>query len=599
MQEYQKQYIENLKEIEQLSDFYSVERSDYSAWVKTQMDHQLRIRELKAQNLRLLSDHLFVTLDALHDATEEEIKELEEFSDALMDWMTNLDSGIYIMIHDSLLSLYRYKKDRNNIIKELYKLGMGMYYQNRSIEGIRRELCSPFYFRNEMVFTEASGYLKYFAQIEDSDTKGYIIRSLANIGITLPRNLKKKIAVANRVIAITKDDHYRSLAPELPWDVFQRRTYQQLSACREVLDRGNLTTEELSSVLEACHIVFEPEKDNQNPNIRWLWPYYEMEYTCGFADIYTTLDRMEKIIDSVPYNTYDMSGLYANVQLAIYYGTMLKRNPNIRNREKHVQFLNHAYEKMMQTMLTFPACTLNDFLAYNTALVLTDYYECEGVPTFQDITLKLMPHLSGQLYLNSLKAAELMRYFAEVIYDHDPTFFDDIPFLKTIGDLKEKRHALSDYAYECGLYHDFGLIKLNMQRIVNMRGYLDSEYEIYQLHTSVGHDELYEHASTRRFADICHGHHNFYDGSEGFSKDYIRNQSDYRQMTDLMAVVSYLIDHYDNNLSELIKEILIMEHRQFSPLICAYLLDEDVIRGLQKVLDTPEENYYLQIYESL
>ncbi len=599
MQEYQKKYIENLREIEQLSNFYGVKRSDYQSWVAQQIDNRQRILSLRSENLHLLSDYLFVTLDDLHNASENTIRELEEFSDQLLDWSTNLDCGIYILIHDSLLSLYRFRKDRNNIIKELYKLGMGMYYRNRAVEGLPREISNPFYFQNEMVFTEASGYLRHFEEITDSETRGYIIRSLANIGICLPKNLKKKISVANRVIEITKDDYYRSLAPELPWDVYQRRTYQQLSSCREVLSRGNLSTEELSSVLEACHIVFEPEKENNNPNIRWLWPYYEMEYACGFTDLYTTLERMEHLIDSVPYDQYDMSGLYGNVQLAIYYGTLLKRNPTIRNREKHIRFLNHAYDKMMQTMRNFPAGVLNDYLAYNTALVLTDYYECEDVPSFKEISLELLPHLSAQLYLNSLRSAELTRFFAERIFETDCRFFDDISFIRSLTEKDEKKQALLSYAYECGLYHDFGLIKLNLQRIVNMRGYLEDEYHIYKIHTSTGYYELKQHPSTERYADICLGHHNWYDGSDGFAEEYVRNNSEYRLMTDLVAVVSYLTDHYEGNFKKCIAEILRMSHRQFSPMICSYLEDETVLEGIRRILEKEDSEYYLQIYETL
>ena len=296
MQPYQQQYIENAQEIMRLGDFYRVPRTDFSTWFAIEKSNRQRMLRLKRENIELLNRNLFPTLDELHEANQERIDELIAFADALLDWKTNLDCGVYVSIHEALLSLYRVRRDRNRIISELYKLGMGLYYMDRAVEGVDKEHASPFRFRNEMVFTEAGSYMKFFEEIPDAETRGYIIRALANIAICSD-DRKRRVAITARVLQILKDEHYRALEPSLPWDVFLRRSNQQMSANRSTLSKGDLSKQELELILESCYEVFKPEADAQNPDIRWLWPYYEMEYSCGFVDLETTLGRMEHLID--------------------------------------------------------------------------------------------------------------------------------------------------------------------------------------------------------------------------------------------------------------------------------------------------------------
>ena len=133
MQKYQERYIENTKAIVVLRKPEPAGEASFSAWFAAQRKKQEEIERLKAENLSLLEHELFPVLDSLYGADDTLIRELEAFADELMDWRTNLDCGIYILIHDALLSLYRYRKDRDRIIRELYRLGMGLYYQNRSM----------------------------------------------------------------------------------------------------------------------------------------------------------------------------------------------------------------------------------------------------------------------------------------------------------------------------------------------------------------------------------------------------------------------------------------------------------------------------------
>ena len=594
---YQETYIENTRKIHRLIDGRDIVRGDFSAWLKANREADAQIEALRRENVSLLNGHLFPLLDDLHNASPEAIEALEAFGAALMDWSNNLDCGVYVLIHDSLLSMYRIRRDRSGMIKELYQLGMGLYYQNRALQGIDQRFVHHFLFQNEMVFTEGGSYLKLFPEIKDEATRGYIIRCLANIAITTP-DYKRRIRIGANVLEIAQDKEYRAMAPGLPWDTFIWRTHQQMSSNRHVMGKGDLSTRELMQVLESCHEVFKTESENASPNVRWLWPYYEMEYTCGFADVKTTAERLEKLICGCSYDQYDVSGLYANVQLAIYYGKLLRNHSSLREDPGRVAFLAEAYRKMMRTITTYPGEKGSELFAYNVRLVLCDYFETEGVESYRSVLEKLLKHFFGRLYIRGRRAGGILERYCEEILRWDQHFFDDIPFLQACDSFEEKRGRLLDYARACGLFHDIGKAKMNMQRIPQIRNLFETEYQMERLHTVAGYEELVLRESTRVFADVALGHHAWYQG-EGYPKDYVRNQSPYRQMTDVTAVVAYLIDHCHGEPEQTIQAVIRQEGKRFSPMVTAFLSNEALRRDLIDLLTRDDGPLFQELYEAI
>ncbi len=598
MKPYQEQYIKNAREISVLCDISHIKAEGFGNWYKAQMEVEERIHALRQENMDLLEANLFPLLDELHSAKPEDIAELEEFSDKLMDWVNNLDAGIYVVIHGALLRLYRVRKDRGAIIKELYKLGMGLYYRNRVLDGIDRDRVLTYLNQNEMVFTEAGSYLKYFSDIPDEETKGYIIRALANVAICTA-DRRRSIAVTARILRIIKDDYYRQLAPGLPWETFLRRTNQQMSSNRTILSRGNLSTEELASVMESCYEVFTPEVNNSDPNIRWLWPYYEMEYSCGFVDLNTTLQRLQSLITRPVADRYDESGLYQTVQLPVYYGKLMAQKEALQSDPKHVRFLAEAYEGMMQTLMSVPVEAFSNNLFYDVRLVLSEYLEIPGLPSYREISEKLMQRFSGQLYIRSRRIGDMIAAICSYIFSQKPDFFDDIPFIGSCTDPDKKLSLIIDHAEGCGLYHDFGRIKMNMDRTMQTRELFDDEFQIFTLHAIAGHDDLAERSSTEAFADAALGHHSWYNGSDGYPDSYVRNDSPYRQMTDVTAAAVYLADNYAAEPEGIFDRMQSLAPRQFSPMVAAYLSDKGLQKKLRELLEDSGEAYYREVWHQL
>jgi hypothetical protein len=364
MRQYQIEYIENVREAAALADFGAGLDEGFEEWYRQRLAALERIGKLKRRNTHLLNECLFPCLDVLHEAKDEDLAELSEFADRLLDWKTNLDPGVYTAIHDAMLSLYRMRRNRDAVVRELYKLGMGMYYMDRYVAGLQEDKSAPFRFQNEMVFTEAASYLRRYEEMENEETRGYIVRSLANVALCV-RDHKRKIAASSRALKIIRDEKYVRLAPSLPWDRFEQAAHRQMSANRVSLSRGDLSDEELAEVLDSCHEVFQSEQASANPGVRWLWPYYEMEYSCGYVSRECTLERLEKLISDTPAHQYDTNGIYGNVHLVLIYGEILRRHEELRGDLKRLRFLNEANRRLYRTLLNYPANRIDDNLRHN------------------------------------------------------------------------------------------------------------------------------------------------------------------------------------------------------------------------------------------
>lgn len=83
MQPYQEEYIENLKDIAALSAHVKPRDSSFTAYQAELLKRRSHVEEKAVRNMRLLRTKLFPLLDHLPEADEEELWDLQEFSEKL------------------------------------------------------------------------------------------------------------------------------------------------------------------------------------------------------------------------------------------------------------------------------------------------------------------------------------------------------------------------------------------------------------------------------------------------------------------------------------------------------------------------------------
>ena len=173
MQPYQEEYIANLKDITLLSSRRQTSSHSLSEYQEKLLHDRSQLEERINRNIELLRDGLFPLFDRLFEAPLEELTELE--------------------IYQALLSRARHTKDRNAIIRCLYWLGIGRHHMCNKMVGI--DLADIEFYMSQMrlCFAEAAAYLKYFDEIDDTDTKGYILRSRANTALGQFKSASAKI----------------------------------------------------------------------------------------------------------------------------------------------------------------------------------------------------------------------------------------------------------------------------------------------------------------------------------------------------------------------------------------------------------------------
>ncbi len=124
MHPYQEEYIANLRKISALTIYRKQKKQTFEIYLKELQKNQQQIEQIVKRNMELLREKLFPLLDHIFDASQEELKELEEFAEKLLNSKEELDIGLFCQIHKALLSFARLTKNRNAMIRELYWQGI-------------------------------------------------------------------------------------------------------------------------------------------------------------------------------------------------------------------------------------------------------------------------------------------------------------------------------------------------------------------------------------------------------------------------------------------------------------------------------------------
>ena len=302
MQPYQEEYIANLKDITLLSSRRQTSSHSLSEYQEKLLHDRSQLEERINRNIELLRDGLFPLFDRLFEAPLEELTELEEFAGALLNGKTELDAGLFCQIYQALLSRARHTKDRNAIIRCLYWLGIGRHHMCNKMVGI--DLADIEFYMSQMrlCFAEAAAYLKYFDEIDDTDTKGYILRSRANTALGQFKSASAKIRLTRQTLQILRDEGYHENAPELPWDRYIYLTHQQMASSISYCRDHDMTAQDVTSIMESAHIVHqrrieEAVSKQEALPIRSAFACSAIEYYCGMFTLEALLGRMEELMD--------------------------------------------------------------------------------------------------------------------------------------------------------------------------------------------------------------------------------------------------------------------------------------------------------------
>lgn len=608
MQPYQEEYIANLKDIAVLTARKKPGESSFAEYSAKIFQDGQQAEEKMKRNMELLRDEMFPVLDHMYEADEETLKELQEFAGKLLEGREELDVGLFCQIHKALLALARKKQDRSAMIRELYWLGMGYYNLCNKVAGLEAAESEKYTMQMRLCFTEAAAYLKYYDEIEDTETRSYILRSCANMALGQFKYPGEKIRMVKRTLQILQDKEYQKKAPDLPWEKYVYMAHQQMAASISYSKNKTMTPQEIADLMESVYIVYqrrlqEAASRGEPLPIRSRFAYDAIEYYCGLDTLDGLLTKMERLMDAAETSEFSGESMYGIISLAAFYCQYLNDYPEkIPERETYIERL---YQKVLAYVENFPDESENESFFFYLRQLSYTFVETEGSIPYKEFLKKLQIRFAPELYVHSWVVGEAAKAFCEIIMDEEPDFFDDIESIRKITDSEAKRHEVLVFAKECGMLYDIG--KLNFMNLYSrtVRQWFEEEYEMAHLHTLVGEAWLSARKSTRSYAAVAKGHHYWYDASHGYPESYKRLECQYRQMVDLIGLLDWLDNVTDaarlykgveKTFEEALQDAIKLEGRRFSPLLTARLRDKNVAERIRQVFEKGRIEAYRQLY---
>lgn len=608
MQPYQEEYIVNLKSLSALTLHNRQRSQTFEEYLENLSQNQQKTEQIVKRNMELLREKLFPILDHIFDASKEELQDLQEFAEKLSNGKEELDNGLFYQIHKALLCFSRLTKDRIGMIRELYWQGMNYYYIYKKLLGLDSEETKTYSSQMRLCFAEAAAYLKYYDEIEDTDTRGYILRSRANMSLGQFKSASEKVHLVKQSLQILQDKEYQKKEPNLPWDRYIYMSHQQMAASISYNRENTMTPQDVADIMESVYIVYqkrlqEAASKNEYPPMRSQFSYYAIEYYCGLDDLDGLLTKMESLMNMADPTNFSVEGMYGIISLPAFYCQYLEQYPErIPERKEYITTL---YQKILNYIDVFPETKENETLFFYLHQLSYTFVETENSISYKDFLKKLQFRFTPEIYIHSWVVGKAAVAFCKIIMEEEPTFFDDIDFIQKIKEPEEKQKTVFHYAMESGLLHDIGKINFNYLYAQTARQWFEDEYKIAHLHTLIGKTCLETRTSTMPYAAISHGHHSWYDGSKGYPKSYKRLEYPYRQMVDVIGLVDWLDNiTYTNRLftgvektfDEAIQTAISLEGRRFSPLLTARLRDKKVIEQIQNSLIKGRQEAYQQLY---
>lgn len=600
MRPYQEEYIANVKEYVSLNLRPGPEDRTPEEYADRILAQRVHKRQLRQRNMELLREKLLPALDHLQEADGEERRAFQEFSVRLLNNPGQVDAGLLCEVQQSLLALARQEEAWWDIIEHLYWLGLGRFYLSSKLVN-SADAAERCYAHVRECFEEAAFYLNVFDQIENDETRSYIIRSIANQALGRFPTVGERTQRLKEALEIMEHPYYRSLAPDLPWDQYITETHQLMVSSLSCSKEQTMTDTDVADIMRSVYIVYREAE----PSPRQAFYCSAIEFYRGVLSPDHFLKEIERLIDDADSHDFSPEGMYSLISLPAYYCMYLSQNPEQveARRRFYIAGLHRRIRSYLNALPPDKEC--DDLFSFLRQFIGAFMEVEQGIP-FRDFLHWLILRFSPELYVHSRTVAELAKVLSGFLLDRDGAFFDGISFLRDLSDPARKREAVLDCAEGCGLFHDAGKINCLELHTRIPRQWFPAEDEMARLHTTSGHALLLARASTSRYAAAALGHHAWYSGDTalGYPAVYQRGQCPERRMVDVIALSNWLADCLDEyrpgpephcRFEEAMRQAVFQSGRRFSPRVVSLLEEVPVQAALLQALERAPQKAYHEI----
>ncbi len=605
MREYQRQYIENLKQVMTLADAPTKIPEDIGLYVEKRREKNRQIADIIEENTKLLRENLMPVLDDIVSVPEEEAAQLEDFAAHLMQGSKQLDLLLDYTIRNALVMYARKHEKRDMLIRQLYHTGMALYYMQQIVYHAQQ---NDYRWKMSMMFGEAAAYIKEYDEIADVDTRGYIHRSMANLTLPyrwlIPEEAKQKEKVMRRSFQVLTDRHYHEKTPELPWDTFLYKSHQERTTAMQLLRSGEADPIIVREVMESAEYVWKRQMENSSrkhtrPSERWMLEYEIAQYHCGVLTLPQLLKKMESTYLDMKKDDFSEEGIWNHIYMPALYAEYLSYDPPLVKKKKHI--LLYMYNRMVRFVQQMHNDQLNGRMTSFLLECFKSFIEYPDGIQAKDLLLNLVVCRDPDIYVYLRLTADFSRMIMEEAIAREPEHLVGVLSCESAAQVVERAGDILRFTEECAMLHDIGTFPFGSLVTLAARARLKEEDKMYRYHVYAGQQILSRFASTKVYMPAALGHHRWYDQKGGYPPEYRREEDPNCQVTDAVNIAAYFTGLLDSKFNEerlelspaqALERVRAGIGTRFSPVFAELFL------GMKQKLEDYMENGVIRAYEN-
>lgn len=617
------EYVSNAKECLNLTSPQLDEIADGEEYRLYLQKSFRRIGELGEECNIILEKNLFPILATGYRLTEEDVKDLKQFSTLLADMivMENTDPILIYLQAEKILERARSSGDVRSLIIALDNMIISTYMMvNITIRLFPdKDICFKYRDKGLVAGYEMLEYLgpETFRALDDHCKKLVLISS-RYIRCLFDWNDKEDCEYYNehdlrlmrQALAIAEDPFYREQAPDYDWKNHVFRTLHYLADFTERNNMHKFNKGQLAELYGYTKRLVEfieehPELEQNCPRLEQKLYMERISYLTGKITREEYQRVLLDIIEEQGNKKFVAREMYVTIITPLEYLLTIDAD-NITEEES--QTLVGIYEKLVEYAFRMPKTGVLSFMLTFIHNIFRDYIIVSGGLSLKDMCLRIMAAMHPTTYVHTLNVAAITKYLTAKLIDRNPELLVGVCGAKNADEVVQNRERIEEFAYDGALLHDIGKIFIVETIITYWRKLLDSEWELIKSHTVAGASLLRRFTNTAEFAELAMGHHKWYDDSKGYPEEFHMADAKYLTLVSLLSVADCLDAATDSigrtykegkSLDEVCGELEADSGTRYAPYAVELLRDPEIKNEVNRLLSEGRDENYRNTYSLL
>ena len=545
----------------------------------------------------------------------EEASELSALADELFSYNRSPDTGIAYRIHRLLYEYGEYRQDIDLMIRELYYQGVTLLYMNVSDSdgtGLFNDQIGEY-------FKEGASYLERYEEIEDTQTRGYIIRCMGNMKHVIEEShvkgegehhanvvWEKYMRCFDQTMEVINSAYYRQMNPEISWDTFAYTMHFDRTKFLSVLRQPDPDPVIARGVMESAEYVYRYQEEaakakNRSLGSRVQYVYSAARYHVGCESAEKLVETLFHMCESADIGNFSGDNIWVLLYTPEYLMYYVNEVPEDK-RQKLEERLKEALNKQQEYLFRLPR---NEYaLQVTRCLQSIAGYMVNQDKRFCQRLLDYILACHPPTFVHSKVVGLLARWFCGRMAEVRPELLAGTLGFATVDEVSENLGTLLEFVYQSGLRHDLGKCMLLNYIGLYSRRLLDEEFACIKLHTVFG-CELLEAVGMEDMAKVAHYHHRSFDGAGGYPCHVQECPMSIRSIVDIITVVDSLDAGTDNvgrsyaaakTYEQLVEELRRGKGTRYAPDVVELLDDPAFYKETERFLDDSRRQVYVEVY---